>query len=269
MNKYMEDLDFQGEEYVSEWTPWSPQDIRRKKGVLRAARLMLDSALTAPVAGGVPSIEAHIVYGQEELEAIARKIEELAHQNENLKETYLYEAVMVRDSDVILFIGNTRCHETPLDAGCGLCGGTLDCGYFYDAKVHKYGLVDITDRSSKRLIDGPLCTARVGDLGYAVGSALWTAHTLMVDARPFASMGIAGQKMGYCPKSGMVVGVPVAAKAKNPYVDVNVDYHLINMDKVLDNTRKIYNTARIVRGFDYRKWIPKPKKSDGVEGDEG
>lgn len=268
MKKYMEDLDFQGEEYVSEWTPWSPQDIRRKKGVLKAARLMLDSALTAPVAGGVPSIEAHIVYGQEELEAIARKIEELAHQNENLKETYLYEAVMVRDSDVILFIGNTRCHETPLDAGCGLCGGTLDCGYFYEQKTHKSGLVDITDRSSKRLIDGPLCTARVGDLGYAVGSALWTAATLMVDARPFASMGIAGQKMGYCPKSGMVVGVPVAAKAKNPYVDVNVDYHLINMDKVLDNTRKIYNTARIVRGFDYRKWIPKPKKSDGVEGDE-
>ena len=63
----------------------------------------------------------------------------------------------------------------------------------------------------------------------------------------------------------MGVGVPVAAKAKNPYVDVNVDYHLINMDKVLDNTRKIYQTARIIRGFDYRKWIPKPKKSTKEE----
>ena len=116
------------------------------------------------------------------------------------------------------------------------------------------------------MIDGPLCTARVNDLGYAVGSALWTAHTLMVDARPFASLGMAGMKMGFCPNSGMVVGVPVAAKAKNPYVDVNVDYHLINMDKVLDNTRKIYQTTRIIRGFDYRKWIPKPEKT-GEEGE--
>ena len=107
--------------------------------------------------------------------------------------------------------------------------------------------MDITDRSSDKMIDGPLCTARVGDLGYAIGSALWTAATLMVDARPFASMGMAAQKLGYCRNSGMIVGIPVAAKAKNPYVDVNVDYHLINMDKVLDNTRKIYQTARIIR----------------------
>ena len=122
----------------------------------------VDAALTAPIAGGVPSIEAHIVYGQDELEAIARKVEEIAHTQESWKEQFLYEAVMVRDSDVIIFLGNTRCHETPLDAGCGMCGGTLDCGYFYDAKVHKYGLVDNTDRSSKRMVDGPLCTARCG-----------------------------------------------------------------------------------------------------------
>jgi uncharacterized ferredoxin-like protein len=265
MKKYVEDLNFQGEEYISEWTPWSPQDIRRKNGVLTTARLMVDAAMTAPCAGGVPSLEAHIVYGQEELEAIARKIEEIAHANDSWKEAFLYEAVMVRDSDVVIFLGNTRCHETPLDAGCGMCGGTLDCGYFYERKTTKYGLVDITDRSSQRMINGPLCTARVGDLGYAVGSALWAASSLLVDARPFASVGMAGQKMGYCPKSGMVVGVPVAAKAKNPYVDVNVDYHLINMDKVLDNTRKIYQTTRIIRGFDYRKWIPKPQKPEGEE----
>jgi len=48
---------------------------------------------------------------------------------------------------------------------------------------------------------------------------------------------------------------------------VNVDYHLINMDKALDNTRKIYQMARIIRGFDYRKWIPKPQKPDGPKTD--
>jgi uncharacterized ferredoxin-like protein len=259
MKKFIEDLDFRGEEHISEWTPWSPQDIRRKKCALEAARLMMNSALTAPFTGGVGQIEGHIVYGQEELETIARKVEEIAHKNPNWEEPFLYEAVMVRDSDVILFIGNTRCHETPLDAGCGLCGGTLDCGYFYNKKKHKLGLVDNTDRSSNRMINGPLCTTRVNDLGYAVASALWTARTLLVDSRPFASIGMAGQKLGYCPNSGMVVGVPVATKSKNAYVDVNMDYHLINMDKALDNARKIYQTTRIIRGFDYRKWIPKPK----------
>ncbi len=172
---------------------------------------------------------------------------------------------MVRNSDVILFIGNTRCHETALDAGCGMCGGGLDCSYFYEKKNHTNGLVDITDRSSKRMINGPMCTARVSDLGYAVGSALWTAGTLFVDARPFASIGMAGQKMEYCPNSGMVVAVPMAAKSKNPYVDVNVDYHLINMDKVVDSARKTYATTRIIRGFDYRKWIPKVKPTGEEE----
>jgi len=260
MRRYQEDLDFRGEEYLNEWTFWSSQDIRRKKGVLEAARLMANSAFTAPFAGGVPQTECHLVYGQEEVEAVARKVEEVAHENPAWTEPFLYEAVMVRDSDVILFIGNTRCHETPLDAGCGLCGGGLDCSYFYERKPHRYGLVDITDRSSTRMVNGPLCTARVDDLGFAVGSALWMANTLLVDARAFASVGIAGQKMGYCRSSGMVVGVLVAAKAKNPYVDINIDYHLINMDKALDNMRKIYQTARILRSFDYRKWIPKPQK---------
>jgi len=34
------------------------------------------------------------------------------------------------------------------------------------------------------------------------------------------------------------------------------------MDKVLDNTRKVYQTARLLRGFDYRKWIPKPARKE-------
>jgi len=74
MKKYVEDLNFQGEERLSDWPSWSPQDIRRKKGVLDAARQMVNSAFTAPVAGGVPSLEAEIIYGQDELEALARKV---------------------------------------------------------------------------------------------------------------------------------------------------------------------------------------------------
>ena len=107
---------------------------------------------------------------------------------------------MVRDSDAAILIGNTRCHETPLDAGCGMCGGGLDCSFFYDRVEHKQGLVDITDRSSSTMIKGPLCTARVDDLGYAVGSALWTAHTLMVGRPALCQRGHGRSKAGLLPE---------------------------------------------------------------------
>ena len=262
MRKYVEDLDFHGEEYVNEWTPWSPQDIRRKKGVLEAARIMLNSALTAPCAGGVPQIEGHLVYGQEELEAVARKVEEIAHKNKAWKEPFLYEAVMVRDSDVIIFLGNTRCHETPLDAGCGMCGGGLDCSYFYDKKNHRYGLVDTTDRSSQRMIDGPLCTAAVDDLGYAVGSALWTAY-LYGRRSPLCERGHGRSKDGLLPElgyggrcSGSCQGQESVRRCERGLP--SHQYGQSTRTALARYTRP----RRIICGFDYRKWIPKPAKSE-------
>ena len=74
MRKYVEDMDFQGEETIAEWPFWSSRDIRRKKGVLEAARLMVNSALTAPLAGGVSQTEINLIYGQEEMETLARKV---------------------------------------------------------------------------------------------------------------------------------------------------------------------------------------------------
>ena len=251
-----------GEEYYHEWPPYSPPDSRRKEVVVQITRQMLIGAMTAPFAGGVPQIEGHIVYGQENQEKVARKMEELAYTNSRWQEPFKYEAVMVRESDAVLLIGNYRCHETPLDAGCGLCGGRADCSFFYERRSHRFGLVDITDRRSETLIKGPLCSARVDDLGYAVGSALWQAVNNFVDARPFMSVGLAGQKLGYCPNSGMVTGILVAGQSKNPYVDINPDYHLFNMGKIVDVARKQYITPRMVTSFDYRKWIPKRKEGE-------
>ena len=119
--------------------------------------------------------------------------------------------------------GRLRAHETPLDANCGLCGGAEGCVYFYTRRETSKGLVDVTDRQSETPIKGPLCGARVDDLGYVMGSAIWMAQTLLVDARPFMSVGLAGQKLGYCPNSGIVVGIPMATLSKSPYQDVPVD----------------------------------------------
>ena len=249
-----------GQEYITEYPQYSPQDLRRREAVIIAAKLALNAAMTAPVAGGVAQIEAQLVYGQEELQAIACKMEDLAYENQKWERRFLTEAVMVRESDVILFLGNYRAYETPLDAMCGLCGGSQGCGFFYERVKHKNGLVDATDRRSDTMIKGPLCGARVNDLGYVMASAVWMAQTLLVDARPFMSVGLAGRKIGYCPKSPIVVGIPMATLSKNPYQDTGMDYHLLNMEKVVDNTRKNFVINRQTGSgihFDYRTQVPK------------
>jgi uncharacterized ferredoxin-like protein len=262
----MEKYDQQrGEERMDEWPKFSPQDLRRREGTILAARLCINAAMTAPVAGGVPQVQATLVYGQEELEGVARKMEELAYTNDRWKRRFLNEAVMVRETDAIIFLGDYRAHETPLDAMCGMCGGEQGCAFFYERRDTKDGLVDITDRRSKTPIKGPLCSARVNDLGYVVASAVWMSQTLLVDARPFMSVGLAGMKLGYCDKSAMVVGIPMASVAKSPYQDISIDYHLINMEKMLDNTSK---NAVVIRQtgsgihFDYRTQYPKAGKED-------
>ena len=260
----MEKYDQQrGEERIEEYPRFSPQDLRRREGTLMAARLCINAAMTAPVAGGVPQVQVTLVYGQEELERVAKKMEELAYTNDRWQRRFLNEAVMVRETDCIIFLGDYRAHETPLDAMCGLCGGEQGCAFFYERRETKDGLVDVTDRRSKTPIKGPLCGARVNDLGYVMGSAVWMAQTLLVDARPYMSVGLAGMKLGYCDNSAIVVGIPMASVAKNPYQDITIDYHLVNMDKMLDNTRKngvvIRQTGSGIH-FDYRTQYPKAKK---------
>ncbi len=260
----MEKFDqLRGEEFVDEWPRYSPQDLRRKEAVILAAKMCMNAALTAPFGGGVPQVTAHLVYGQEELEKVALKMEELAYGKDAWKRRFLNEAVMVRESDVILFLGNYRAAETPMDANCGACGGSVGCSFFYTRRDSKDGLIDVTDRRSTTPIKGPLCAVRTDDLGYAVGSAMWMSQTLLVDARPFFSVGLAGLKLGYCPRAAIIVGIPMATLSKSPYQDINIDYHLVNMGKVVDNARRSYVTTRQSASginFDYRTQNPKTGK---------
>ena len=83
MEKYDQ---LRGEEYINEYPPYSPQDLRRREATLTAAKLMLNAALTAPVAGGVPQIEAHMVYGQEEMEKARQQLVDYPWQEKGAKE---------------------------------------------------------------------------------------------------------------------------------------------------------------------------------------
>ncbi len=244
--------------------PWySRADMNRRTHAVQAAKLMMNAAHTAPCTGGVDHMEAELVWGENEQNEIAEKMEELSYlpENKRLEEAYRVEAVMTREADCILIFGDIRGRNTPFDANCGYCSGPAGCGFVYSRRRTAAGQIDHSDKSlSKTLIDGPLCQVHVQNLGYSVGSALWMARTLMVDARPFVTVGMAAKKLGYCRASEFVVGLLVAATSKNPFVDVHYNYSVINMSRMIDSVRKNYV---ITRQFapDYR--LNPSKKSQG------
>ena len=256
--------------YIEEWPPHSPNDLERQETVIDAARLMANAAITAPSQGGVQMAECHIVYGAEDLDKVAKKMEEIARErpdDNKWKRMFKYEAAMVRDSDAILFIGCNSAFQ-PFDTGCGYCSGSGGCQFVYERRGARYGVLDLTEPvNPDRLVDGPMCTMNVAGMGWALGSAMIMANRLFIDARPLMSVGVAGQKLGYCPKSPIVVGVPVAGKAKSPFVDILPDYHMHNLSRVVDSLRAKYVISRMVNWLPYRLWDPlNPDEGEGKEG---
>ena len=247
---------------IRDWPPYSPTDQNRRENTVMAAKLMMNGALTAPNVGGLPMTEGEIVYGEEEQEAIARKMEELAYERDAWQHIFLYEAVMARQADTILLLGNTRAYSSPWDGECGLCAGKPDCSFVYEHRNQKAGIIDTTDRRSDTLVPGPLCAMYAHQLGYNVGSALMVAVHLYVDARPFISIGLAAQRLGYCRDSAVVVGIAVNARAKCEPSDPAPDYHLVNLDRAIDAIRSNVNQlgVRPATGKEYRAGDPAKKR---------
>ncbi len=247
---------------MRDWPPYSPTDQQRRENAVLAARLMMNGAMTAPAIGGIPMVEGEIVYGEEEQEEIARKMEELAYETESQRHVFLYEAVMARRVDALLFLGNTRAFSDPWDGECGLCAGRPDCSFVYEQRNQSTGLIDPSDRRSETMIKGPLCAAYAHQLGYNVGSALMVATHLYIDARPFITMGIAAQKLGYCRNSGLVVGIGISARSKFEASDPGLDYHLINLERGIDAIRGNVSQLglRPVTGTDYKLGDPSKKR---------
>ena len=169
---------------------------------------------------------------------------------------------MARSVDVILVIGNTRAYSDPWDGECGLCAGRPDCSFVYEHRKQSMGLIDKTDRRSETVVKGPLCGAYAHQLGYNVGSALMVATHLYIDARPFITMGLAAQKLGYCRNSGLVIGIGISTRSKSEPSDPALDYHLINLERGVDKIRGNVNQLglRPTTGSDYRLGDPSEKR---------
>ncbi len=154
-----------------------------RKGILNVAELMAIAAKTAPKARGIDNIIIKVLDKKEELEELAKTMEEMASEYGSF---LARDAKNVRDSDVVVLIG----------------ARVIDLGL----KTPPHYKVDLNT------------VMALVNLGIALGSAVKIASMLNVDNRIMYSIGIAAQKMNII-EADYVLGIPLSAKAKNIYFD--------------------------------------------------
>jgi len=174
-----------------------------REAVLEVARLMAVSARTAPKGRGQDSIKTLILYGDDELERLAKIMEERPEDDPN-RWFFKRNAEDVRKSMAVLLIGVTgepKKIEQPLN--CGACGH--NCQAILKAKK-----IDTGDAR------GPMCLFQGIDLGIALGSAVKAASDYNVDNRMMYSMSAAARKLKLM-DADMIVGIPLSVTGKNIY----------------------------------------------------
>ncbi len=154
-----------------------------KEGVLQVARLMVLSAITAPKGRGVDNVLARILDSREELELLAKTMEELSSE---YGDVFARDASNVRRSDAVVLIG------------CRIA----------DFKLKQPKELEIDLNLAMSLVN----------LGIAVGSAVKTASIHNVDNRVMYTVGIAARKLGLL-DADIILGIPLSVTSKNIYFD--------------------------------------------------
>ena len=175
-----------------------------KEAILEIARMMAVSARTAPKGRGQDSITTLILHGEDELERLAKAMEERYAEVGERLQFFKRNADDVRKSTAVLLIGVTgepKKIESPLD--CGACGKSCQA----TLKAQK------TDTGDAR---GPMCLFQGFDLGIALGSAVKDASNYNVDNRMMYSIGAAARKLKLI-EADLAIGIPLSITGKDPY----------------------------------------------------
>jgi len=177
--------------------------------VVAVAELMAASARTAPKGGGLDNISTAILTGKEKDE-LADAMESRREKKGTLKGIFGRDAEGVRASRAILLVGVKGTVPKRTSKGgslnCGACG-YKSCGHFTTA-IKKKG-EDFT---------GPNCIFQALDLGIALGSAVKTASTLNIDNRIMYTVGAAAKDLELL-DADVIIGIPLSATGKNPFID--------------------------------------------------
>jgi len=157
---------------------------------------------TAPKSGGVDDVETILVTGQEK-DKIAAEMERMG--DERKLDGFRRDADNVKRSKAVLLMGvNGR---KSFGLSCGACCHST-CQQF-----------DSAARVSGLDFEGPTCVFKALDLGIALGSAVKTASDLNIDNRIMFRAGTGAKRLGYLPRSTVVMGIPISAFGKSIYFD--------------------------------------------------
>lgn len=154
-----------------------------RDGVVAVAKLMAISATTAPKARGRENIVVKILDKPEELETLARKMDELAE---------IYGDFFKRDAE------NVRRSQAVILIGCKILN------------------LELKSPKNWKIDADTVCS--LVNLGIAIGSAVKTASIHNVDNRIMFSIGVAAQEEKMI-EAEYVFGIPLSASSKNPYFD--------------------------------------------------
>lgn len=163
-----------------------------------SAYLMAESARTAPKSKGIDDLEI-LYFGREEIEKIAKKMEEFVEEDENFKR----DADSLRKARGVLLIGLKG--GKSLGINCGACG-FKNCAEFEKAKR-----IEVKFK-------GPNCAFKLVDLGIALGSAVKLSAIIGVDTRIMYRIALAVKKLGLT-ESDIAFAIPIAVEGKNPFFD--------------------------------------------------
>lgn len=173
-----------------------------------ATYLMASSARTAPKARGVDDVCTAVLDSREDIEELAKAMEE-QHQAKKVKiESFPRDASLVRRSAAVLLVGvkGTMPKKPDLPLNCGACG-CQSCNEFM-ALAKKKG----------EDFSGPLCFFQTLDLGIALGSAARMAAEFNMDNRMMFTIGGAARKLGLL-EADAIIGIPLSVAGKNIFFD--------------------------------------------------
>jgi len=172
------------------------------------AAMMAAASRTAPKANGIDSVDVAVVNGQD-LELLAAEMENLSKQKPAPypSRPFHINGNKLRKAGAVILIGvtgNRDDTERPLNCGA--------CGFKSCANLKKAG------RRQGGDFVGPTCIMKALDLGIAIGSAVKTAGEFHIDNRIMYTAGAAAKKLGLL-RSDVIMGIPLAIAAKNPFFD--------------------------------------------------
>lgn len=150
---------------------------------LLVAKLMASSAKTAPKAKGIDNITTVILSKKEELEKLAKKMEELAPKYGKF---YARDSKNIMNSDAVIILG---------------------------CKIAKFNLKQ--PEIWRENID---TVVSILNLGIALGSAAKTASIHNIDNRIMLSAGVAAQELKII-DADIAIAIPLSIKGKNIFFD--------------------------------------------------